>query len=275
MWIRRGLPCRRVRSESGGAISLWVVLMVPVAAFAAVAAMAGPQRLAARSGMQDAADDLAAFTVAWRDGYQQEHGALPAFPMDCDRRSEAHQQVLAALKQSVVDEGGSIDNPPESTDLWFDEYVAWESRNREIAKWNETCTMLFDAMLRDLGRLGITSHALDGFYSDALETSEMGRLQLPCRTTEQVVVRDAVHVALAADWRDASWAAAQVWPDGFRVAAESMSRFSQLDTASDLDPCQSEYLEILDDQGRPVWANDPAANARQLSQSVRRTPLGG
>ena len=249
--------------------------MVPVSAFAAVAAMAGPQRLAARSGMQDAADDLAAFTVAWRDGYQQAQGALPAFPLDCDRRSEAHQQELAGLEKIVVDLGGSIDNPPQPADVWFDEYGVWALRNIEIAEWNETCTMLFDAMLRDLGRLGITSHSLDGFYSDALKTSAMVGLRLPCRTTEQVVVRDAVHVALAADWRDAGWAAAQVWPDGFRVAAESMSRFAQLDTASDLDPCQSEYLEILDDQGRPVWANDPAADARRLSQSVRRTPLGG
>ena len=114
-WSRRPLPVndrrtrpgiwRRARNrartathrsdERGGAISLWVVLMTPVSAFAAVVAMAGPQRLAAESSMQDAADDLAMFAVAWRDGHDMSTGELPAFPPECAARSEQENTDLA------------------------------------------------------------------------------------------------------------------------------------------------------------------------------------
>ena len=47
-----------------------------------------------------------------------------------------------------------------------------------------------------------------------------------CLSSEYILVEDAVHVVLAADWQDAGWAAAQVWPDGTRVAAESVGRIS-------------------------------------------------
>ena len=81
--------------ESGGALSLWVVLMVPVSAFAAVVAMAGPQRLAAESSMDDAADDLAALAVVWRDGHSDPSGAVPAFPPEC---SIDHPQWIEKLR---------------------------------------------------------------------------------------------------------------------------------------------------------------------------------
>ena len=81
--------------ESGGALSLWVVLMVPVSAFAAVVAMAGPQRLAAESSVDDAADDLAALAVVWRDGHSNPSGAVPAFPPEC---SIDHPQWIEELR---------------------------------------------------------------------------------------------------------------------------------------------------------------------------------
>ena len=109
---------------------------------------------------------------------------------------------------------------------------------------------------------------------------------LPCRTSAQTVALDAVHVALAADWQDAGWAAAQVWRDGLPMAAESMGRLSQRDPASDLAACD-EQLDVLDSQGRPVWAtvNDPtrlpgagsvgaAHDAVGLSRSVRAVGPG-
>ena len=121
-WSRRPLPVndrrtrpgiwRRARNrartathrsdERGGAISLWVVLMTPVSAFAAVVAMAGPQRLAAESSMQDAADDLAMFAVAWRDGHNMPTGELPAFPPECAARSDQQNTDLAALAGSIA-----------------------------------------------------------------------------------------------------------------------------------------------------------------------------
>ena len=91
-----------------------------------------------------------------------------------------------------------------------------------------------------------------------------------------MVVRDAVHVALAADWQDAGWAAAQVWPDGLPMAAESMGRLSRRDAAAATAPVCVEQLVVLDSQGRPVWAGThPEPESRKLAQSVGRTPLSG
>ena len=80
---------------------------------------------------------------------------------------------------------------------------------------------------------------------------------LPCRTSSQaelrggtsVVVRDAVHVALTARWQDAGWAAAQVWPDGMPMAAESMGRLSRRDPAAATAPKCALQLVVLDEPG--------------------------
>ena len=68
--------------------------MVPVSAFAAVVAMAGPQRLAAESTMQDATDDLADFAVAWREGHDTPTGQLRAFPPECAARTDQENTDL-------------------------------------------------------------------------------------------------------------------------------------------------------------------------------------
>ena len=92
-----------------------------------------------------------------------------------------------------------------------------------------------------------------------------------------VVVQDAVHVALTARWQDAGWAAAQVWPDGMPMAAESMGRLSRRDPAAATAPKCALQLVVLDNQGRPVWAGAGGAtpDSRELAQSVGRTPLSG
>ena len=92
------------RDERGGAISLWVLLMVPVSAFAAVVAMAGPQRLAAESSVQEAAEDLAVFAVASRDGQQNFVGPLHAFPTECStqgQRTHSMPQSTATRPRST------------------------------------------------------------------------------------------------------------------------------------------------------------------------------
>ena len=79
--------------QTGGAISLWVVLMTPIAAFAAVVAMAGPQRLAAESSIDETAADLAAFSVALRDGRDAKTGELEGFLPDCEQL-EIDQSII-------------------------------------------------------------------------------------------------------------------------------------------------------------------------------------
>ena len=176
-----------------------------------------------------------------------------------------------------------------------------------LEEWETGLRALSEALLRDLGYLGVDMGSLRGFYSDSLTESAMtGRCSgpqhttqaactgasetwtpdpgfaLPCRTSEAslnrdaAAVQDAVHVALTARWQDAGWAAAQVWPDGLPMAAESMGRLSQRDPAAAAAPECAQQLVLFDSQGRPVWAGLSATpDSRKLAQSVGRTPLSG
>ena len=332
IWRRARSRARTVTrrgDERGGAISLWVVLMVPVSAFAAVVAMAGPQRFAAESTMQDAADDLAMFAVAWREGHNTPTGQLRAFPPECAARTDQENADLATLEGSIAVLTALDPDDPDDVDdiamlnaeinvqinvqlelfrmqpplLWAADEVElkerFEALESRLNEWEVACRALSEALVRDLGYLGVDVGSLRGFYSDSLVMSVATGLcsapqhttgaactgasgtwtpnpkfEVPCATSAQTVVRDAVHVALAANWQDAGWAAAQVWPDGLPMAAESIGRLSQHDPASTAPECD-QRLVVLDRQGRPVWAEHPTAPSRTLVQSVRRTPLSG
>ncbi len=88
-----------------------MVLMVPVSAFAAVVALAGPQRMAAEASMNEAAADLATLTVAWRDGEQLPAGAIEGFPPECisgdavlvERCQAIIEPILADLGYAGID----------------------------------------------------------------------------------------------------------------------------------------------------------------------------
>ena len=346
---RRLRLTRGRRDERGGAISLWVVLMVPVSAFAAVVAMAGPQRLAAESSVQEAAEDLAVFAVAWRDGQQAFAGPLPAFPPECAARTAQQRDDLALLEGRINLLDPTVPPPAHTLadiqriddDLWgpspnpawgptgllgqFEQFglpvPAAAATNKaelqdqfdaavaQLDLWDEACELLFEALVRDLGYLGVNMNTLRASYSDSLTRSDLGggcsdqryttqadctgasetwttpdpQYYLPCRTSavtpagSTTMVHDAVHVVLAANWQDAGWAAAQVWREGIPMAAEATGRFNQR-VPSGLTPppeCQAQ-LVVLDPQGRPVWAgSDPMPASRELAQSVRRATVSG
>lgn len=285
-----------VRDERGGAVSLWVMLMVPVAAFAAVAAMAGPQRLAARAGMQDAADDLATFAVAWRDGKGNVSDPLPTFPLNCDpdpsdgpggharggALANAVQQAQDALDQTVRDGLPAEDPVRQAAQAALDQAEARRDGSSQSGPvhWEEACDLVTNALVRDLGRLGVASHSMSGAYSDSLRTTSLPSADIawsedgPCDLPGDMVVNDAVHASLAGDWQDAGWAASQVWPDGFRVAAESTAALTQRSgSGQTCTGIGNKALNALDRQGQPVWLTDPEHDARRLAHSVSHTPL--
>ena len=221
----------RRRDQTGGAISLWVVLMTPIAAFAAVVAMAGPQRLAAESSIDETAADLAAFSVALRDGRDVPTGALEGFLPDCE--------------------------PLEVVTIDPDERIRLEAQRDQL---EDACQLLLGDpagtagayWLRDLGYLGIDANSWEGFYSDAVTASDAN-----CVISGNLETRNAVYAALAADWQDAGWAAAQVWPDGVRMGSEQVARLHQ-STAPDspTNPCEDEFDTPPDpDPARTVFTN--------------------
>ncbi len=361
---RRPRRASSARGEAGGAVSLWVLLMVPISAFAAVAAMAGPQRLAAEFSTQEASDDLATFAVAWRDLHDKDKGPLPALPLQCPTLTPAQKSQLntwnteldtlkttsipilpqppsqsdlqpiydkiTTIRSEVKLRNNGLNNgdlelrlpgdplppidPPSSdpqNDGVVNDYEAQvESLTRSIEELEDqilVCEAMHTALVGDLGNLGMDMNSLRGAYSDSLSTAPGPRdvppedkcsipghnteaactdpnvggtwIEFPrpvlCRTQQQdVVVRDAVYVVLASRWQDAGWAAAQVWPDGLPMAAESVGRLNQRTIPTNLPPCD-EYLAVLDSEGRPVWAGDPQHDSRELVQSVPRTTLAG
>ncbi len=277
-WMRRPVG----RGESGGAVSLWVVLMVPISAFAAVVAMAGPQRLAAESSMREAADDMATMAVAWRYTHQQPTGPIPAFPPECDYRESKQQETLDGYEserdrfqtdRDAVDRNVDPAEWSRLDDLRKAEQDRIDAYRSKLKNWRKACDALFESVVRDLGNLGVDVGSLRGFYSDSLEEQSSN---VPCQISPKIDVKDAVHVALVADWDAAGWAAAQVWPDGRRLGAESIGRRSRaVDSSTLMERC-TDRLDVLDDQGRPVVLQNPSANSRQLSDSSqRRTALSG
>ncbi|WP_419847687.1 hypothetical protein [Candidatus Poriferisocius sp.] len=236
---------RRRRDQLGGAISLWVVLMVPVAAFAAVVAMAGPQRMAAESSMNEAADDLATLAVALRDG-----------------RGNPKEEIKGFLPACPRDPGLGPDlNPTEQEEL-----------QKEL---EAVCNLLLgdDAnevegyLHRDLGYLGINTDSWEGFYTNSIfedrvsndpDTPEDESIPKPCFFADDLLTRDAVYVALAADWEDAGWAAAQAWPNGVRMGEELVARLNQRGSITGRDRCVPDRLNPPpQDPGDPNYTPPP------------------
>ncbi len=283
----------RRRDERGGAVSLWVVLMCPLSAFAAVVAIAGPQRLTAESSLQDAADDTAMFAVGWRDGTQSDR-ALPIFPPDC-AVGTAQQRVersdlatdIGALPASIQDTDQQfVDIDVRLNNLFTELFRIFprmtsssfpaptdknglisklDHLNKRLQEWTGACDLLAEALARDLGYNGIDAGSLSGFYSASLTTAYLGTSANtapgpPCRVSERagpgvvMEVRDAAHVVLVADWRAATWASSQIWSDGLPMAAESIGRISEFAVPDpNLETCGDRRLSIHDSQGRPVW----------------------
>ncbi|MYH44331.1 MAG: hypothetical protein F4017_03235 [Acidimicrobiaceae bacterium] len=309
-------------------MSLWVVLLCPVSAFAAVVANAVPQRLGAESALQDAADDLAVFAVAWRDGTGAD-GAFPAFPPDCflEQRAEPGRyrrlnlDVLERRIDSLSDTSGPNNPPPDKPsdennfkrrrrfvrEWWeklrevFPEMLPpWDrepienkadltERFDRLHAWEQACVLLGEALARDLGYQGIDIGALSGFYSDSLNKADLRATAPgpPCRVSaaaagrsEVLVVRDAAHMTLIAEWQAPNWAASQLWPDGITMAAESIGRFSRFEDAAeagDPDVCGDKRFAIHDSRGLPAWptSSEFGDSSRQLVQRVQRFPLAG
>lgn len=233
---RRRLPLRpsshlpgsvRRAEEAGGAVSLMVVLMVPVSVFAAVTAMALPQRLAAESSLEEATADIAELAAAWRDVQGCDDEPLEAFFGNCDN----------------TDAQADCGRPRETAD---DDAASALSEDLAAEKLRPLCDALSNAVLRDLYGHGFDPGTLHGFYSGSYKTatgtpygtandfclSQSSCIKrpwaLPCNTGNLTKVTEAVHVGVAAHWNGPGWAAAQALPSGVSMGAESVGRVRRI-----------------------------------------------
>ena len=267
---------------------MWVLLMVPVAAFAAVVALAGPRRVAAESSMEEMAEDLAVFAVAARNNGGDSAGPLPVFPPNCHTYLEAQIQAQQDKIDSLNGRLSDTDNPPDEARIERlnaqitvaeTERVRLTDSTPYYEQWGAPCELMAAFIADDLESLGFDADSLRGFYTDALSEQELpggeeGQMALPCKVSPRVEVSDAVHVALTADWNGAGWAVAQVWPDGTIMGAEAIGRLTKPPRRYDAEECRG-MLDLRDDRGRPVWMSTRPDDdrARQLVQSADRQSI--
>lgn len=186
--------------ETGGAVTLLVILMAPVFVLAAVTAAAVPQRIAAQTTADSAAGNLASLAAGWRDAQGRYHGGISWFPPDCSPAP-----------------GRAAGRAAEALD----------------ADLQRACETLARSLLAGLGARGFDESALAGFYSSSYTASTSSTAlsdthpaSLPCRAGGRAVIADAAHVALAADWGARDWATARVWPDGITIRSEAIGRIT-------------------------------------------------
>ena len=261
---------------------MWVLLMVPVAAFAAVVALAGPRRVAAESSMQEMAEDLAVFAVAARNNGGDSAGPLPVFPPNCHTYWEAQVQAqkdkIVSLTLRIGNETDEarkqkFENQRTAAQLELDRLVD-PIVDDYYEQWGGPCELMAAFIADDLESLGFDADSLRGFYTDALSVGEEGQMALPCKVSPRVEVSDAVHVALTADWNGAGWAVAQVWPDGRMVGAEAIGRLTRAASEGAEEECRG-MLDLRDERGRPVWMSKRPEDdrARELVQSADRQSI--
>lgn len=227
----------RADDHAGGAVSLVVILMVPVSAFAAVVAMAVPQRLAAESSLEETAADVAAVAAAWRDAQGRDHAPLDAFLGDC-----------ASVAQS--------DSP-----------LSTGATDGFAGRLRGVCDALSGAVLRDLGAHGFDPATIRGFYSGAYATAANApqSWSLPCGSGNRTAVSNAVHLGVVAHWNGPGWAAAQAFPDGVPMGAEAVGHVVRADGGATLPPCGA-LLSLVPERLSPAGHSN--RGARRLAESV-------
>ena len=142
-----------------------------------------------------------------------------------------------------------------------------DAKREQIDMFVDNCELFHEAIVRDLGNLGVDMGSIQGFYSESLARASSA--DVPCSWSPTLEVRDAVHVAVTAEWKDANWAAAQVWPDGVRVGAESIGRLVRETAPRDASETSAGCgtgLDPTDEGGRARWISGDDS-ARTLTQS--------
>jgi hypothetical protein len=233
-----------MRDSAGGAVSLWVVLMVPALAVAGLAALAIPQRMAAEATVAETAEDLATLAVAWREGSGRERRLLEGFPPDCERTiDEIGAARCRELWEPIATDLGGVGVDTESVaGFYSDSYVT--SSNTDS---RPPCRISAGSVALDAVHVGLVADWYGGWAASQiwpdgvrLGAEAVGRLNLPAALRTSVDTPGIPPDAEAA-------------PDPDCIAG----------------------LDVLNDYGEPGWLRDPGFAGRAMSESVSfRTPFG-
>ena len=234
-----GTPRRPVRDSAGGAVSLWVVLMVPVLALAGVAAFAVPQRMAAEATVADTAEDLAALAVAWREGEGVEQREIDAFPPDCDNAiTEIRAAQCRDLWEPMFVDLGGLGVDVESVSGFYSDSYATAATPTD--KGRPPCLAHFTTVVLDAVHVALVADWYGGWAGSQIWPDGV-------RLGSEAVGR--LNLAFIDEGYDTS---ARGKPNG----------------------C-GERMDVVDKYGEPGWLADPEFAGRRMAESVSfRTPFG-
>lgn len=250
---------RRPRDASGGAVSLWVVIMVPILALAGVAAIAVPQRMAAEVTVADAAEDLATLAVAWREGSGVERRTLDAFPPDCSSAvgSVWEARCRELWEPILIDLGGAGVDVESLAGYYSDSYVT-----SEIVDDRPPCRVFGSNLVLDAAHVALVADWYGGWAGSQIwpDGVRMG--------TEAV---GHLNVAFIDDSHHVDYGAGGQWfPDVYPSGGTTNAVPAEVRG----NEC-GERLDLANAYGEPGWLRDPGFAGRRMAESVSfRTPFG-
>lgn len=231
-------PGRLSRDSSGGAVSLWVVIMVPILALTGVAAIAVPQRMAAEATVADTAEDLATLAVVWREGEGVERRTLDAFPPDCIDVNDAVRAIRCRelWEPMLMDLGGVGVDVESVAGFYSDSYVT-----SEIVADRLPCRVYGSTLVLDAAHVALVADWYGGWAGSQiwpdgvrLGAEAVGRLNL-------------------------------AFVDNSQPEIPSQTKGNEC----------GERLSVLNEYGEPGWLRDPDFAGRAMAESVSfRTPFG-
>lgn len=179
---------RRCRGEAGGAVTLCLVLLVPVSMLGAVAALAVPQRLAAESAVHDAAHDIAEMASI---------------------RGASRDRVTALTLDPSCGADRSVLSPAE-----LETHIAMCAVVRSLG----TTGFAMESVR------GFYTNTLYAGVRNPGAPATAARVPYVhlCEADAGTVNAETVYVSMVGDWSQAGWAASQVWPDGLRLGSEAL-----------------------------------------------------
>ncbi|MXV86683.1 MAG: hypothetical protein F4117_10250 [Acidimicrobiales bacterium] len=217
--------------ERGGTVSLMVILLTPMLAFAAIAAAAVPQRLAAQAAVDDTAGELASMAAVWRTVQAQPHDPADWFFPDCTQRHSTPPEDPESLADPSRDPQQTPDDPS----------AAGPDALEGHRTLRDACITTTRSLLAGLGARGVDADRLAGYYTSGFSTiaPPAGDVDhpssVPCRISVGIVASDAVHLGITADWGAGRWAPAQIWPDGIVLHSHTAAYATQPSDTEDPD----------------------------------------
>ncbi len=145
-------------------------------------------------------------------------GMLPTDP-ELPLRQDERRDKQAELDSKQAE----LDTAQAELDTAQAERGSLSDIQSDFGQMQSECERFVERLSADLGNLGVDIDSMRGYYNIFGDKRDPEHWTQPlCSISDRQVGMEAVRVAVVATWHNAGWAAAQVWPEGARMAIESV-----------------------------------------------------